>query len=71
MAEAIHLELDGLDMDTVYALKEKNDDEALFKYLLITQCNALSIVLPQMFKPVDEKCKQEKEYTKPMKVNFN
>ena len=28
LAEAIHLELDGLDMDKVYALKEKNDDDA-------------------------------------------
>lgn len=54
LAEAIHLELDGLDMDKVYALKEKNDDEALFKYLLITQCNALSAVLPGMFQRISD-----------------
>lgn len=52
LAEAIHLELDGLDMEKVYALKEANDDEALFKYLIITQCNALSSVLPGMFQKI-------------------
>ena len=52
LAEAIHLELDGLDMEKVYAYKEKSDDEALFKYLLITQCNALSSILPGMFQKI-------------------
>lgn len=61
LAEAIYLNLNGLDMEKVYALKESEDNDELYKYLLITQCNALSIVLPQMFKPVDEKCKQEKD----------
>ena len=52
LAEAIHLALDGLDMEKVYACKEKSDDEALFKYLLITQCNALSSILPGMFQKI-------------------
>lgn len=52
LTEAIHLELKGLDMEKVYALKEANDDEALFKYLIITQCNALSSVLPGMFQKI-------------------
>ena len=52
LTDAIHLELDGLDMEKVYALKEANDDEALFKYLIITQCNALSSVLPGMFQKI-------------------
>ena len=52
LAEAIHLDLDGLDMEKVYALKDANDDEALFKYLIITQCNALSGVLPGMFQKI-------------------
>lgn len=52
LTEAIHLELKGLDMEKVYALKEANDDEALFKYLIITQCNALSSVLPEMFQKI-------------------
>lgn len=49
MTEAIHLELDGLDKSKVLSLKEANADDELYKYLLITQCNALSSILPQMF----------------------
>lgn len=52
LAEAIHLDLDGLDMEKVYALKDANDDDALFKYLVITQCNALSGVLPGVFQKI-------------------
>lgn len=50
--EALNLELDGLSMDAVYAFKEANDKEGLFKYLLITQCNALSAILPGMFQRI-------------------
>jgi len=64
LTEAIHLNLDGLDMEKVYALKEAENNDELYKYLLLTQCNALSSVLPQMFKPVDDRCKEEKnDYT--------
>ena len=52
LAEAIHLEMDGLDMDMVYQLKDDNKTEELFKYLLITQCNALSSILPGMFQQI-------------------
>lgn len=52
MAEAIHLDLDGLDMEKVYALKEANNDDELFKYLIITQCNDLSKILPGMFQKI-------------------
>ena len=52
IAEAIHLELDGLDMEKVYALKEVNQTDELYKYLLITQCNALSAILPGMFQKI-------------------
>lgn len=54
LAEAIHLDLDGLDMEKVYALKDANDDDALFKYLIITQCNVLSGVLPGMFQKIED-----------------
>lgn len=54
LTEAIHLELDGLDMEKVYAFKDANDNEALFKYLIITQCNALSSVLPGMFQKIED-----------------
>ncbi len=52
LTEAIHLELDGLDKEKVYALKDANDNDELFKYLIITQCNALSKVLPGMFQKI-------------------
>ena len=52
LAEAINLELDGLDMEKIYALKDANDNEMLFKYLIITQCNALSPIMPRMFQRI-------------------
>ena len=52
LTAAIHLELDGLDKEKVYALKDANDNDELFKYLIITQCNALSSVLPGMFQKI-------------------
>lgn len=54
LAEAIHLELDGLDMQRVYQLKTDNDDDGLFKYLIITQCNALNPLLPKMFQKIGD-----------------
>ena len=54
LAEAIHLELDGLDMNRVYELESANKSEELFKYLLIVQCNALNSILPGMFQRIDD-----------------
>ncbi len=53
LADAIQLELDGLDMDKVYELKDANKTEELYKYLLIVQCNALSSILPRMFQKIE------------------
>lgn len=52
LVEAIRIELPGLDRDLVYKYKEANDDDALYKYLLITQCNALREILPGMFSEI-------------------
>lgn len=52
--EAIHLELEGLNMQKVYAYKEANDNEGLYKYLIITQCNALGKILPGMFEHISD-----------------
>lgn len=52
IAEAIDLEMDGLDMEKVYAYKDANDKEGLFKYLIIVQCNALSPIMPGMFQRI-------------------
>lgn len=54
LAEAINLEIDGIDMEKVYALKDANNDDELFKYLIIVQCNALSALLPRMFQRIDD-----------------
>ena len=54
LAEAIHMELDGLDMQKVYAFKNANDDDGLFKYMVIVQCNALSSILPGMFQQISD-----------------
>ena len=52
ITEAIHLDLDGLDMEKVYELKDAEKTEELYKYLLIVQCNALNKVLPGMFQKI-------------------
>ena len=52
LTEAIHLELDGLDMEKVYELKDVDKTDELYKYLLITQCNALNAILPGMFQKI-------------------
>ena len=52
IAEAIHLDLDGVDMEKVYELKEAEKTEELYKYLLIVQCNALNKILPGMFQKI-------------------
>ena len=49
ITEAIHLDLDGLNMEKVYELKDAEKTEELYKYLLIVQCNALNKILPGMF----------------------
>lgn len=54
LTEAISLEMDGLDMEKVYTLKDANDDDGLFKYLVIVQCNALSPILPRMFQRISD-----------------
>ena len=52
MTEAIHMELDGLDRNKVFELKDANKDDELFKYLIITQCNALNSILPGIFQRI-------------------
>ena len=54
LADAIQLDLEGLNMDKVFALKDANKTEELYKYLLITQCNALSGILPRMFQRLSD-----------------
>ena len=47
--DVLHLDLPGLDSGKVAEYIESNDTEALYRYLLLTQCNALNSALPNMF----------------------
>lgn len=47
--DVLHLDLPGLDSGKVAEYIESNDTEALYRYLLLTQCNALNRALPVMF----------------------
>ena len=48
----LHLDLPGLDSGKVAEYIESNDTEALYRYLLLTQCNALNSALPVMFERI-------------------
>ena len=47
--DVLHLDLPGLDSGKVAEYIESNDTEALYRYLLLTQCNALNSALHVMF----------------------
>ena len=49
LGDALHLDLPGLDGGKVAEYIESNDTEGLYRYLLLTQCNALNESLPVMF----------------------
>ena len=49
LSDVLHLELPGLNSGKVAEYIESNDTEALYRYLLLTQCNALNESLPRMF----------------------
>ena len=53
LKEAMTVELHGLDRAKVLDLLDRQDNDALYQYLLITQCNALNECLPQMFERID------------------
>lgn len=53
LTEAIHLDIDGLNMQKVMDLLEKGNNDELFKYLIKIQCNALSRILPGMFQKIE------------------
>ncbi|HHW31256.1 MAG TPA: BREX-1 system adenine-specific DNA-methyltransferase PglX, partial [Clostridiaceae bacterium] len=51
--EALNLDLD-LDRELVYTLQDYNDTEALYRYLLVKQCNALNEILPGLFEEIED-----------------
>lgn len=54
MTEAVNLDMNTVDIEKVYEMVNADQKEALFKYLLICQCNELNKVLPGMFQTIDD-----------------
>lgn len=52
LKQALSVEIEGLDRNRILELLEKQENEELYRYLLITQCNALNAALPYMFEPI-------------------
>lgn len=54
LKEAMTIEFDGIDKEKICDFIEKQDNENLYKYLIITQCNALGKCLPGMFEKIED-----------------
>lgn len=54
LTDAIHIELDGLDKQKVFDYIEHNNQEDLYKYLLLTLCNDMNKYLPDMFASISD-----------------
>ena len=52
LTDAVNLEIDGLDKTLVLELLENQENERLYQYIIITQCNALHEGLPEMFEHI-------------------
>lgn len=49
LKDVLHLDLPGLNKEKASDLLNSNKTEELYRYLLLTQCNALNEALPEMF----------------------
>lgn len=54
LTDAIHIELDGLDKQKVFDYIEHNNQEDLYKYLLLTLCNDMNKYFPDMFASISD-----------------
>ena len=54
LLEAIHLDLDNLDKQKVFGYIQNNNQEDLYKYLLLTICNDMNKYLPDMFTSIKD-----------------
>lgn len=52
LTDAVNLEIDGLDKELVLEFLEQQQNEQLYQYIIITQCNALNEGLPKMFERI-------------------
>lgn len=53
LKEALTLDIYGIDRLKVSEMVQNNQNEELFKYLIILQCNALSKPMPRMFERIE------------------
>lgn len=54
LTEAIHIELYGLDKQKIFDYIEQNNQDDLYKYLLLTICNDMNQYLPDMFTSISD-----------------
>ena len=54
LSEALHLDMNGLDVHRVFDYIEQNKEEKLYKYLLLTLCNEMNEYLPYMFTSIND-----------------
>ena len=52
LSDAVNLKLEGLDRELVLEMLENQENERLYKYIIITQCNALNEGLPEIFEQI-------------------
>lgn len=52
LKEAINIDFECIDKSKVFELIDSNDTDALYKYLIISQCNDLGKLLPGMFEKI-------------------
>ena len=52
LSQALDVEIEGLDKSYIVDLIDAQDNETLYKYLLIAQCNALNKGLPELFEQI-------------------
>lgn len=52
LKQALSMDLEGLDRNRLLSLLDTQNNEGLYQYLLITQCNALNEALPYMFETI-------------------
>ena len=54
LKEALNLEFDDLDKQSIFNCIQENKDDELYKYLLIAQCNDMGQYLPGMFTKISD-----------------
>ena len=50
--QALYVNFEGVKKEKVFEYLDKNDDEELYKYLFIAQCNDMNQYLPEMFEKI-------------------